>query len=225
MDRAQEEEILRITAQYVADVQAGKEPDISDYTQRYPHYADALLDFVLYYHSIEAHLPAETELAPLSEISAIALEKAYERTFHARSLASNPHRLTSLLRDAQPPLQASALATLLDLSVDIVLLLEQRGLNPASLPGELYQRLAHTLQLPVEDIRAYLTAPQQAYPLRRKRQYPVRVADAQSQYVAPPDGSSAVPPQQHFRQVIAESQHLSEEQRQIWLAILEHEEL
>src|SRR5262249_30289942 len=59
MDRQQEEDVLRITAQYVAEVQAGQQPRLSDYLVRYPHYADAITDFVTYYHAVEADLPLE----------------------------------------------------------------------------------------------------------------------------------------------------------------------
>lgn len=225
MDREQEEEILRITAQYVAEVQAGKEPNLSGYLECYPQYADALIGFVLYYHTIEVHLPSETPPAPLSEISAIALEKAYERTFGGSSPASSPRKLMSLLRSRKPALHPSALAAPLDVSVDIVMLLEQRRLTASSLPDELYQRMAQALQLSVEDIRTYLSTPQQADHLRQQGPQRAKVADAKRPYVAPADDSSAVPPQQSFRRAVEESKQLSEQQRKSWLAILEREGL
>lgn len=43
MDREQEEAILRITAQYVAEVRAGQEPKVSDYLARYPQFAGETL--------------------------------------------------------------------------------------------------------------------------------------------------------------------------------------
>jgi hypothetical protein len=61
--------VLRITASYVAEVEAGLHPRLSDYLARYPQYADAIADFVAYYHAVEADLP------PADEVSHLAAEK------------------------------------------------------------------------------------------------------------------------------------------------------
>jgi len=88
MDRAQEEDVLRITAQYVAELQAGRQPRLGDYLARYPQYAGAISEFVAYYHAVEADLPGEAlseqkqgqplaaTLPQLSDRSRVALERA-----------------------------------------------------------------------------------------------------------------------------------------------------
>src|SRR5436853_7777682 len=83
MNREQEEAVLRITAEYVAEVQAGHAPRLSDYLARYPQHADAITAFVTYYHAVEVDLPAASEASgvvpTLSERSSTALERAWER--------------------------------------------------------------------------------------------------------------------------------------------------
>jgi hypothetical protein len=66
MDREQEEAVLRITALYVAELEAGLHPRLSDYLARYPQYAGAIADFVAYYHAVEADLPPVNEAAHIS---------------------------------------------------------------------------------------------------------------------------------------------------------------
>jgi hypothetical protein len=66
MDREQEEAVLRITASYVAEMEAGLRPRLSDYLARYPQYAGAIADFVAYYHAVEADLPPADETAPVA---------------------------------------------------------------------------------------------------------------------------------------------------------------
>jgi hypothetical protein len=70
MDREQEEAVLRITASYVAELEAGLHPRLSDYLARYPQYAEAIADFVAYYHAVEAELP------PAGEVSQVAAERS-----------------------------------------------------------------------------------------------------------------------------------------------------
>src|SRR2546423_718692 len=57
MHKEQELRFLYITAQYVDEVQAGRQPRLSDYLARYPRYANAIADFVAYYHAIEEAMP------------------------------------------------------------------------------------------------------------------------------------------------------------------------
>ena len=61
MDRVQEEDLQRITAHYVAALQAGHNPKLSDYLVSYPHYTNEIADFVAYYHTFEKDIQLETE--------------------------------------------------------------------------------------------------------------------------------------------------------------------
>src|SRR5438128_2145692 len=73
MDREQEEAVLRITAQYVEEVQAGQQPNVSDYLARYPQYAKKIglaVDIVtkLEHHTIKASSIPRGLLNRLAEV-------------------------------------------------------------------------------------------------------------------------------------------------------------
>lgn len=75
-----DEALLRITASYVDEVQAGLHPSLGAYIARYPRYADEIVQFVAYYHSVEATVSEDVEtLAPLSDLSRVALDTAHKR--------------------------------------------------------------------------------------------------------------------------------------------------
>ena len=77
MAREYDDAVLRITARYVAEVRAGHQPRLSDYLARYPQYAEAITDFVAYFHAVEVDIPATTNIMPpLSEQSRSALDQA-----------------------------------------------------------------------------------------------------------------------------------------------------
>jgi hypothetical protein len=61
---SKEEEVQRITARYVAETRAGRHPKLSEYIRRYPQYADAIADFVAYYHAIEEVAAEESGIRP-----------------------------------------------------------------------------------------------------------------------------------------------------------------
>src|SRR5947209_9310740 len=80
MARDYDEAVLHITARYVAEVRAGRQPRLSDYLARYPQYAEAITDFVAYFHALEVDIPSEPNIMPpLSEQSQAALAQAWER--------------------------------------------------------------------------------------------------------------------------------------------------
>jgi len=89
MDRAQEEAIQRITAQYVDTLRSGHTPKLSDYLTRYPHYAAEITDFVAYFHAVEKDIPPETD--PIPELPAgfrIAIESALTQIAQEQTRAS-----------------------------------------------------------------------------------------------------------------------------------------
>src|SRR5712692_3622446 len=153
MDRVQEEAVLRITARYVTEVQAGRQPRLSDYLLRYPQYADAITEFVTYYHAVEVDLPEEAKeaspiaLPPLSETSRAALARAWER------LAPSTELFTFWANTQQITL--TQLAADIGLSTDIVEKLQRRLFDAATIPQEVLKRLAHTLQQPPSAIQTY----------------------------------------------------------------------
>ena len=52
-DRERQYVIDRITFQYATEFRSGRNPRIEEYIQRYPAYADELLEYALYFHAFE----------------------------------------------------------------------------------------------------------------------------------------------------------------------------
>lgn len=224
MDRAQEEDVLRITAQYVAELQAGRQPRLGDYLARYPQYAEAISEFVAYYHAVEADLPGEAlseqkqgqplaaTLPQLSDSSRMALERAWER-ITPRELAPGDVNTTLLAVANRQGLSLAQVASEVGLSGDIIekLLGVQPTIKAATIPQEVFRRLAHILHQPLEAIQAY-------FGLAGRLQ----VAETPTVYnmETQPDAR-----QQSFREAIEQSEQLSDEQRAPWCDILAHEGL
>src|SRR5258708_7692198 len=142
MHREQELSLLHITAQYVAEVQAGQQPRLSDYLTRYPRYANAIADFVAYYHAFEEAIPpGDAAPHPTDAINRVSTSRAIncssscnEGTFDELTLEGTQQgeqagelasagTMTTLLRTASGQrLLPSRLAAELDLSIDIILL-------------------------------------------------------------------------------------------------------
>ncbi len=219
MDRAQEEDVLRITEQYVAELQAGRQPRLGDYLARYPQYAGAISEFVAYYHAVEADLPGEAlseqkqgqplaaTLPQLSDSSRVALERAWER-ISPRELAPGDVNTTLLAVANRQELSLAQVASEVGLSGDIVekLIGLQPTIKAATVPQEVFRRLAHVLHQPLEAIQAY-------FGLAGRLQ----VAEAPTVYnmETQPDAR-----QQSFREAIEQSEQLPDEQRAAWRDIL-----
>jgi hypothetical protein len=217
MDRQQEEDVLRITAQYIAEVQAGQQPRLSDYLVRYPHYADAITDFVTYYHAVEEDLPAGeplvSPLPQLSETSRKVLARAWE---NVKAVPTNGS-MTLLTIANEQGLSMSQLADKIGLSSDIVEKLAGTRLliDPATIPQEVLGRLKHVLHTPLSAIRTSM---------RRANQGADRLqlAETHTSYHTEQQPASHV---QSFREVIEQSLQLSAEQKAAWRDILAREGL
>ncbi len=218
----EQEAVMRITARYVAEVQAGLHPRLDEYLARYPQYADEIVEFVAYYQAVEAHIPPVID-APgsLSDTSRIALQRAQERL--ARSKARSPEQISTLLIMANKErLTPSRLATRLGLSVDIIELLEQRQIDPSTLPRKVGRRLAQELHLSTGVIDAYLSSTGQEASFKRKKNPQLKVAEEQVQY---PERDANMTRGISFRQAVEASAQLPDEQKRIWLDILTDEGL
>lgn len=240
MNREQEEAVLRITAEYVAEVQAGHAPRLSDYLARYPQHADAITAFVTYYHAVEVDLPAASGVVPpLSERSSTALERAWERIqvpvgtgFIVPSVSDSP--LTTLLAIANKRhLSLEKLAVKSGLSLDIIEKLERRMIVASTLPQELLKRFAALLQQPFSVIAAYFGLSDQSQPMSLEDSLGdptnvgaslarVRVAEARPLYQV--EEASDIQ-SQSFREAIEQSVQLSDEQKAVWKDILSSEGL
>ncbi len=215
MGRRQDEAVLRITARYISELQTGQQPLLSDYLARYPQYANAVADFITYYHAVEAHLLEEINTSvSLSDISRIALERAQQRI-----LQSEQQMHTLLLNSKKQRLTLSQLAARLDLSVDVVTLLEQRLIDPASIPSELYKRLAIALSQPLSKVQHYFIGASR-FPVSHDTKRQLKVAEDQPQY---PLFSTHDEQIQSFRQALDISGQLSDEQKASWYAIIAQE--
>jgi hypothetical protein len=235
MDRAEEEDVLRITAEYVAEVQAGHAPRLGDYLARYPQYADAIAEFVAYYHAVEADLPGAGEagvMPQLSEDSSTALERAWARISGLESDRSLTGQRTSLLTIASKQhLSLTELAAKMGLSQDIIEKLDRRMIAASTLPQELLRRFATLLQegqaqgtVPTDVIAACfgLSGQSQAETHAKVGASLARVAEARSPYHIEEQPDSQA---QSFREAIEQSGQLSEEQKGMWRDILSREGL
>jgi hypothetical protein len=228
MDKQQEEDVLRITAQYVAEVQAGQQPRLSDYLARYSHYADAITDFVTYYHAVEENLPvgylsprqdspsSVGELPQLSETSRAALEQAWKHIEQHERMSTNLD--TTLLTIASKRgYSLPQLAAEIGLSIDIVRKLVGKHLliDPATIPQEALRRLAHVLHTPLSAIQTSIRRSSQGADQ-------LQIAEAQASYDA---GQQPVAHVQSFREAIEQNEQLSAEQKAAWRDILAREGL
>jgi hypothetical protein len=212
------EAIIRITAQYVEQAQAGRRPSLSDYIVLYPTYTDALVDFIAYYHAFEEHILQKIDGSEdLSEVSQLALAHAW---YHVSLPEDNRSCQipTLLVKKDKRSLSLASLAKELDLSVDIVVQLEQCRIDPTSIPLELSRRMARVLQQPPYVIQAYLTENSQYHVSGKSIGTQQKVAERQAAYAV-----SAREDMLSFRQALIASGQLSEQQKDSWYRIIEHE--
>jgi hypothetical protein len=209
MEQAHEEEIARITAQFVAEEEAGLRPRLEDYARKYPQYVDEITDFVTYYYAMEVGLPTDTTSVPsLSAGSRAALHLAWERV--NTPLPVEAMTLEMLARRQRYSL--TRLAALLDLSADIVTLLAEGQIDPPTIPREVLQRLSSVLGQSMSVVRQVLGLPEvPSTPI---------VAEARATYAISPPADK-----RSFRAALTASSRLSFAQRKRWLAQLEREGL
>ena len=214
MEQTREQEIRRITAQFVAEQEAGLRPRLEDYARHYPQYVDEITDFVTYYYAVEVGLPTDTASVPsLSVGSRAALNLAWERINTPLPLET----VTLELLVQRQRYTFARLASLLDLDVTLVERVVRRQFDPLTLPRELLQRLATLLGQSLLVIRQALGLPDvPATPILTPKRV---VAEARAPYTA--SEQAALP---SFRDALGSSA-LSSAQKRLWMAILEREGL
>ncbi|MGZ3609088.1 MAG: hypothetical protein ACXWOL_01995 [Ktedonobacteraceae bacterium] len=217
MDRKQEEMIQLLTARYVSEFNSGQQPQLSEYLLRYPEYADAIADFVAYYHAIEVDLPAESDIIlPLTQPSRAALDQAWKNVLQ---VDFEVHGARDSLHMAARNVNRSfmELALQIGLSQDILKKLDQRRIDAATLPQELCHRLAAALQQPIATVEMYLG-------LGEDKHNAQNVAESHAIYRVedqPVEDTHVC----SFHEALAQSTHMSDEQKRDWQAILFHEGL
>ena len=221
----EEEAVLLITSRYVAELREGRQPRLSDYLLRYPEYADAITDFVTYYHAVEVDIPAEMPIAsgevspaftlpPLSENSRTALDQAWSRLSQAGRVGDDAD-MTLQLAASKRRKSLRQLAGEVGLSVDIVEKLERRMIDAITVPHEVLKRLSQGLEQPTEVISNYLG-------FGVDKRMVSKVAESPANY-AVEEGSGIQ--LQSFREAVEQSVELSNEQKDVWYEILEKERL
>jgi hypothetical protein len=217
MDREQEEAVQRITARYVAELRAGHHPRLSDYLSRYPQYADAITNFVTYYHVTEANIAEEIDIIPtLSQTSRAALDEAWKRVLRSESVANNV--ITTLQKAANNVGKSFLQLTVeVGLSMDILNKLDQHIIDTATIPYEVCHRLARALQQPLAAVEIYLG-------LAEHKQLTQGIAEAAASYRVDEQPKTNIQTQS-FQEAVEQSMHLSNEQKVAWRSILVKEGL
>jgi hypothetical protein len=266
-NREHDEIVLRVTAHYVEEVQAGHKPAISDYLARYPQYADAIAAFIAYYRTVELPLSQLTGSADFTENADnsgntnstdefadefhIAVESAWQRVM-TPELASKSGDVGKIdhrgevgesgeIKEAEEgvevvygqPIQSifivakqqrlspSQLAAYLNISEDIVTLLDQRALAPESIPLELRRRLAVTLHQPMQAVQSYLGMRHRQQVAEQSGEYIVEdIEDAGNMRDA-----ARLSQKVSFREALDNSGKLSVEQTNFWRDVLAKEGL
>jgi hypothetical protein len=218
MTEQQEDALLQITAQYVSELQTGQQPRLSEYLARYPQYAEAIADFVAYYHIAERQAPDDLTLTPsLSEASRSILKQLQ---VEEPSIASSALPTTLLLGPDNRRLTLSQIANKINLSTDIVFLLEHRSIDPTTIPDAVISRLAAVSGYTVGDIKLYLAdAPMLNSGVSRRKQ--LKVAET-GRYHMSAVNDNALP---SFKQIVEASHTLTAEQKAFWLALPGQENL
>ncbi len=217
MDREQEEAVQRITARYVAELRAGHHPHLSEYLSRYPQYADAITDFVTYYHATEADIPEEGKsTSPLSQATRAALDEAWKRFLRSENMSNNT--LDSLQKAANNAGKSISQLTMeIGLSMDILRKLEQHMIDATTTPYEVCHRLASALRQPLTVVERYLG-------LAKSEQLIRGIAEAPALYRVDEQPKTNIRIQS-FQEAVEQSADLSNEQKVAWRSILENEGL
>lgn len=217
MTEPPEDMLLQITARYVSEFQAGQQPSLSEYLAHYPQYAEAIADFVAYYHSAEMQTPDDLTLAPsLSETSRSILQQ-----FQAEKPPSAPSALptTLLVGPGNQRLTLSQIANQINLSTDIILLLEQRSIDPTTIPGAVISRVAAVSGYTTHDIKLYL-ANMPTHNTGTSQRKQLKVAETGSYQMSATNNHT----RPSFKQIVEASHTLTTEQKAFWLALPGQEE-
>ena len=87
--REYDETLMRITARYVDEYEAGLQPRLDDYIRRYPHYANEIADFVAYYRSVEAPEKSQAISPAFSYDIKRYIEKTILRQYRVQRVAED----------------------------------------------------------------------------------------------------------------------------------------
>lgn len=219
MDSEQQNEIQRINARYVEETLAGLHPSLTEYITRYPQYADAIADFVTYFHAIEEEIPPvyHAHGEPLPPSIAALLTKTQQRIM-ANSLQEEPQALmiSLSLNSKHEPQDITQLAEALNISSDIVHELDQRLIAFETIPLVLQQAVATFSGYSLDEVQRFFGSIASFYPQTQN------VTSASFTHVAEtPPGYLSLP--HAFLEIVEDSALLSQEQKQYWREVVTSE--
>lgn len=224
MNKEQAMQLLEITAQYVDEVQSGQKPRLSDYLIRYPRYADAIADFVAYYHVVEETIISTDAIFSTEAINRVstlwAINCHSDRYDESLGELASHRAITTLLTTATGQrISLSQLAVELNLSRDIILLLEQRAIVPETIPSLLCEQIAMLLQYSSIAVQKFFCVLKQCQSRSavQERKPQMNVAEESPEYI--------MVNQISFRSAVEASLQLSAEQRSHWDTMLATEGL
>ena len=147
-------ELDRITAQYADEYRAGRGPRIEEYVRRYPQYAQRLLEFAMYFHSIG--VDAEPLEGPPDAALSPAAQRVMSRSREQRAPASVAPIEGLVKQAAGVGYSPRQLAEAVGLTIELLGKLEARAIAVATIPSTLITRLAGALKVAPDAVSAYL---------------------------------------------------------------------
>lgn len=147
-------EFDRITAQYADEYRAGRGPRIEEYVQRHPQYAQRLLEFAVYFHTVG--VDAEIVEAPPEAALSPAAQRVISRIREQHAAASAVPVEGLVKQAAGVGYSPRQLAEAVGLTIELLGKLEARAIAVATIPSTLITRLAGALKVAPDAVSAYL---------------------------------------------------------------------
>lgn len=162
-EQPERQELEDVLDAYVAAAQGPDNASLTDWIRRYPQYARELMEFAARWSLMET-LPAAREVAEVTEETLVLRGMSVVQDLLHRKEAG-PHPVTATEAVPMDSLLAAGkarglapreLADALGLSVALIRKLDRRLIRYSSIPSELVQAIAHTLQREGTAVARYL---------------------------------------------------------------------
>ena len=205
-----------VTLDYLTRLENGESVNLTDYQTRYPELADDLAANLAYYHleGRETLVRLEQDRTTPGYAARLEARQATNPNFTAKrdalfdqlfassgATSAAPTSVASLIEVAEgQDLSVTELADRLDLSLDLVMALEQHLVKISGLPRRLVNRLAEVLTLNLDAVLTYLRQPASSAAFHLNQSVP---QEAQTQ---------------DFATLVNQSMQLTPAQKKEWLA-------
>jgi len=193
---------------YLATVEEPELDSAREWAERFPEYAKDIRDFVTSWR-LAARLPPDPRAVPIDAATFVqqgmAVVMAVFRSEQEKDRAVfPPGPIESLYAEAQAhSITPVDLAARLDVSLPLVAKLNRRLIDPASIPRELIEAIAATLERVADAVRAYLV------------RTPTLATGAFHRAATKP----AIAGRENFFAAVRADSALTDEQRARWLAL------